>query len=292
MKNVLITGAKSYIGEAVRVYLLKYPEKYYVDIIDTVELKPTPNLFSRYDVVINTAGIAHIKETSENRHLYYEVNRDLSVKIAESAKAGGVKQFILISTMAVYGLTTGHITNTTVPNPVNAYGESKLQADVEILKMENDNFKFACLRPPMVYGKECKGNYITLSKMAKKLPVFPYVKNERSMLHIDNLCEFIRLLINNNESGIFYPQNSEYVNTSDMVRIIAEANNHKIIMIPCNWFIKVLGKIPGKIGSLANKAFGNLVYDMKMSEYKEDYRIVGLKEGIEKTESTSGSIVK
>lgn len=122
------------------------------------------------------AGIAHIKETDENRKLYYEINRDLSVDIAKCAKRAGVKQYVLLSSMSVYGMVTGHITKNTIPHPINAYGDSKLQADNIIEKMRDTSFKIAIVRPPMVYGKDCKGNYQTLRKFAMKSPIFPIIK--------------------------------------------------------------------------------------------------------------------
>ena len=137
----------------------------------------------------------------------------------------------------------------------------------------------------MIYGKGSKGNYPLLAKLATKLPVFPIVKNQRSMLYIDNLAQFVKLMIDNEESGVFFPQNAEYSNTSDMVQMIAQIKNHRIMMLPLtNGLMKLLGKMPGKIGALAQKAFGDSVYEMSMSEYKEDYRVYGLRESIEETE--------
>lgn len=209
MNRVLITGAGSYIGESVKEYLMATPDSYDVQSKDTMGWDPQPSDFEGFDVVFNVAGIAHIKETAENRQLYYDVNRDLVVKIAENAKKAGVKQFILLSTMSVYGMVTGRITKDTVPNPVNAYGKSKVEADEAIEKLSDDSFKFACLRPPMVYGKGCKGNYQALRKFALKSPVFPNYKNERSMVYIGNLCEFVKEAIDQEKSGLFFPQNSE-----------------------------------------------------------------------------------
>ena len=131
-----------------------------------------------------------------------------------------------------------------------------------------------------------KGNYPLLVKLATKLLVFPIVKNRRSMLHIDNLCEFIRLMIDNEEAGIFFPQNDEYTNTSDMVEMIAKVKGHKIIMIPgVNFMVQLMTKVPGKIGTLANKAFGNSAYDMILSYYdKGNYRVHSLNESIQVSE--------
>ena len=139
----------------------------------------------------------------------------------------------------------------------------------------------------MIYGKGSKGNYPELAKLAAKLPVFPIVKNKRSMLHIDNLCEFVKLMIDEEETGVFFPQNNEYTNTSDMVQMIADVKGHRIIMIPgMNLAVKLLGIMPGILGRLAAKAFGDSAYDMSMSEYKVNYRVNSLRKSIELTEGT------
>jgi len=254
MKKVLISGAKSYIGESVKDYLLQEPERYSVSVKDTLGWTPQTSDFNGYDVVFNVAGIAHIKETKENEHLYYDVNRDLVITIAKTAKAAGVKQFILLSTMSVYGLHAGYIAKTTVVNPVNAYGKSKAQADEEIKKLEDDSYIFTCLRPPMVYGKGCKGNYQRLRLFALKSPIFPDYKNQRSMIYIGNLCEYVKGCIDFERSGLFFPQNAECVNTSDMVRTIAAEHGKKIRMTKIfNWAIKIAPV------NVVKKVFGDLV---------------------------------
>lgn len=256
MKRVLITGANSYIGESVKGFLQQFPNDYYVEVFDTIGIDPTPDLFSRFDVIFNVAGIAHIKETKENRHLYYEVNRDLVVKIAKSAKESGVKQFILLSSMSVYGVETGRITKNTKPHPKTAYGQSKLEADREIKKIEDDNFLFACLRPPMIYGKKCTGNYQSLRKFALKSPVFPKYHNQRSMLYIGNLCEFVKDCIDKEKHGLFFPQNAEYTDTCEMVSLIAAEHEKRIRLTKAfNWAIKIAPV------NVIKKVFGNLVYE-------------------------------
>ena len=274
MKRILITGAKSYIGESVRDYLMEAPDEYEVIIKDTMGWEPQTSDFANFDVVFNVAGIAHIKETAENRHLYYEVNRDLVIKIAENAKAAGVKQFILLSTMSVYGVTVGRLNKNTPTNPVNAYGESKVEADKAIEKMADDCFKFACLRPPMVYGKGCKGNYQNLRTFALKSPIFPNYKNERSMIYIGNLCEFVKQVIDFDRFGLFFPQNREYTRTSDMVKLIAEIHGRRIRLTKIfNWAIKIVPL------SVVKKVFGDLVYESVDTVSK-----FGLAESIKLTE--------
>lgn len=256
MKRVLITGANSYIGESIREYLEKEPDRYMVCSRDAINWIPTPDDFVDVDVVVDVVGIAHIKETKANRQLYYDINRDLNVKIAKAAKQGGVKQFILFSSMSVYGLTTGHISKTTPVKPVNAYGRAKAEADEEIQKLDDEKFIFTCLRPPMIYGKGCKGNYQRLRKLALKVPIFPKINNKRSMLYIGNLCEFVKQCIDDNRKGLFFPQNAEWVNTSDMVKRIAECHGKKILFTHTfNWIINVLPL------DIMRKVFGSLIYE-------------------------------
>lgn len=285
MKRVLITGKNSYIGTSVEKWLRQWPEKYQVDTIDMKEGSWQEKDFSRYDVVFHVAGIAHVSSDPKMENLYYKVNRDLTIENAEKAKAVGVKQFIFMSSIIVYGDSSSSkrvIDKNTIPMPSNFYGRSKLQAEEGILPLQDDKFNVVVIRPPMIFGKGSKGNYAKLAKMAQKLPIFPDVKNERSMLHVDNLCEFIRLMIVNEESGMFYPQNSEYVGTSELVKLVAEAHGKKV------WLTKLFNpvlKLMFGIG-IVNKVFGNLVYEKSMSDYgKVNYRIRDFKESIKLTES-------
>ena len=121
--------------------------------------------------------------------------------------------------------------------------------------------------------------------MAKKMPIFPDIQNERSMLYIENLCEFLAQVMLRGEGGVFWPQNKEYTRTSDMVRMIADVSGHKIgISKTWNWVVGLASKIPGKPAVLANKAFGSMSYDQAMSKYDFEYQIVDLKESIKRTE--------
>ncbi|MBE7046073.1 MAG: NAD-dependent epimerase/dehydratase family protein [Ruminococcaceae bacterium] len=291
MKKILITGAGSFIGTSFEEYIKNFGDKYHVDTVDMIDGSWRDMDMSGYDTVFHVAGLAHSdvgNVTDEVKKKYYAVNTDLTIETATKAKKDGVKQFVFMSSAIVYGdsAPVGKkkvITKDTHVNPANFYGDSKVQAEKGIFPLEDDNFRVAILRPPMIYGKGSKGNYPILSKFARKLPFFPYVENERSMLYVGNLVEFVRLVIENNESGIFHPQNKEYTNTSHMVSLIAKACGKKIIMIKgFGWAIKLMSHITG----LVNKAFGNLSYDMELSEYKEDYCIYSLEESIKLTENT------
>lgn len=289
MKKILITGANSYIGTSFEKWLNNWPNEYSVDTIDMKDQSWKEKSFSIYDVVFHVAGIAHVSTDPNMEELYYKVNRDLTIETAKKAKLDGVKQFIFMSSIIVYG-DSSHINKkriidkNTIPTPSNFYGKSKLQAEEGILPFQDDNFNVVVIRPPMIYGKGSKGNYQLLSKIAKKTPIFPKVDNERSMLHIDNLCEFIRLMVKNEEKGTFFPQNTEYVNTSELVSLIAECNGKRIVETRIfNPALKLMGSFVGAV----NKAFGSLVYEKDMSNYKDNYRVVDFRKSVKFTEETS-----
>lgn len=193
MKKILITGANSYIGTSFEKWLNNWTNEYSVDTIDMKDPSWKEKKFSGYDVIFHVAGIAHVSTDPKMEDLYYKVNRDLTIETAQKAKLDGVKQFIFMSSIIVYG-DSSHINKkrvidkNTIPEPSNFYGNSKLQAEEGIIKLQDDSFNIVVLRPPMIYGKSSKGNYQLLSKIAKKSPIFPNIENERSMLHIDNLC--------------------------------------------------------------------------------------------------------
>ena len=277
MKKVLITGKDSYIGISLEQWLMKEPDNYQVDTVDMKDESWKEKDFSEYDTVFHVAGIAHVKETQENRDLYQKINTDLAVEAAKKAKKEGVEQFIFLSSMSVYGVEKGIITESTALLPKTAYGKSKMEAEALIRDLQTDSFVIAVLRPPMVYGKGCKGNYPRLAEFALKIPVFPNIDNERSMIYIDNLTEFVKNLIDQRKDGLFFPQNAEYVNTSEMVRLIAEIHGKKMIMTKLfNPILRMMNI------STINKLFGNLVYDKNIAS---NISLVEFVETIRKTEN-------
>ncbi len=289
MKKILITGANSYIGTSFEKYMAQWPEKYQLDTVDMIDGGWREKDFSAYDTVFHVAGIAHSdigNVTEERKALYYRVNTDLTIETAKKAKREGVKQFIFMSSAIVYGDSAPIgkpkvITKDTPVSPANFYGDSKVQAENGIIPLNDGDFKVVVLRPPMIYGPCSKGNYPVLSKMACKLPIFPKVENQRSMLYIENLIEFVRLMIENEEQGIFWPQNSEYSNTTELVKMIARAHGKKILLVPgLTWALKIMSHVTG----LVNKAFGNLSYSQEISQYRMNYRVASLAKSVQKTE--------
>lgn len=297
MKRILITGENSYIGNATERYLNEYNaregrEIYRIDKISLRGQSWEETDFAPYDVILHVAGIAHAdisRVSEETKQMYYKVNCDLTERVARKACAEGVKQFIFLSSVIVYGDSANvggekHITAQTIPHPANFYGDSKWQAEQRLEALKTDSFRVAVLRPPMIYGKNSKGNFPMLLKLASKMPVFPKIRNERSMLYVENLAEFIRLLIEQGIGGTFFPQNAEYVTTSEMVQAIGRTMGRNIrLWSVLNPFVMLASKMPGKIGGMANKAFGTLTYDQKLSNREiTGYQIYSLEESVDR----------
>lgn len=276
MKRILITGANSYIGTSFEKWMQQFGDNYQIDTVDMHGDRWKEKDFSQYDSVFHVAGIAHAdvsKVSEETKQLYYKVNCDLAVETAEKYKSdlnGKNGQFIYMSSIIIYGEETNInkkrvITPETQPNPSNFYGDSKWKAEKKMTPLKSDTFRIAIIRPPMIYGEGSKGNYQQLVKIANLTPVFPNIKNERSMLNINRLCCFIKIRIDSCDSGVFFPQDPVLQRTSFMVKEIALSKGKKVYLFSgLNWFICLLGYFPGRIGRLVNKAFGSLTYDKEL----------------------------
>lgn len=292
MKKVLITGAGSYIGTKVQGWLdasinpATGEKLFQVDAVDTIDGYWKQADFSKYDVVYNVAGIAHVKAAKGEGPLYYAINKDMVIDIAKTAKAAGVKHFIHMSSMIVYKevktLEGKQIHKDTEPSPNGFYGDSKLQGELGIQALADNDFKVCIMRPPMIYGPGCRGNFPRLVWLAQKTPIFPAWHNKRSMLYIDNLCEFVKQLILHEMEGVVYPQNAEYADTVEIIRYYAKAGGKKI------WITKLFNPLIWLLGDhvrALGKMFSNSIYDMEMSQYSFDYNVVSLQDSFKGIEA-------
>ncbi|UQQ99768.1 NAD-dependent epimerase/dehydratase family protein [Enterococcus gallinarum] len=203
MKNILITGENSYIGNNFKNFISTDSDNYNVEVISVRGKEWTQKDFTNIDTIVHVAGIVHKKNVDKD--IYYSINTKLPEEIAKKAKREGVNQFIYFSSMSIFGKENGQIDWTTPYNPKNYYGKSKLKAEKALKKLESPLFNIVILRPPMVYGKEAPGNYQKLLKISKFLRFFPDSNNKRSMINIDLLSMFLKCLIDNNSRGIYHP---------------------------------------------------------------------------------------
>lgn len=285
-KRIFITGENGYIGTHIKEWLSNYEEQYDVAMLNlrTEEWKKIS--FKDVGVIIHTAGIVHSPEITD-WDIYKKVNVDLTFALAQKAKNEGVSQFIFMSTMAVYGkgkrLSQNIIDEKTKICPTDFYGKSKYIAEQEILQLQSENFKVVIVRPPNVYGKNCKGGYISgFKSVASKLPALPYAypNIKQSTLYIDNLCELVRLIIENGEIGIFMPQDKFAVSAVELLTAITESMGKKTPKSRLLGLgIYLLSFLP-----IVKKAYGGVAYCEKMTAYYDnDYVVVDFKEAIRRT---------
>lgn len=261
MKKVLITGANSYIGTSFEKYVKENNVDFEIDTLDLLDSKWENYDFSGYDSVFHVAGIAHVSEKKVSMPVYDAVNRKLAIEVATLAKEARVRQFVFMSTMSVYGLNTGRITSSTPATPTTKYGRSKYQAEEELLKLREEAFKLAIVRPPMVYGKESRGNFSRLLNLVKKSSFFFKLDNQRSMIYIEHLSQFIAELIYHEIDGVFFPQNTEYVSTVEIVKRMSKVLGKNILFLPLPLGKSIINRLP-----ILNKVFGTLTYDKEMSK--------------------------
>lgn len=270
MINILVTGEKGYIGqELVKRLLEEHDIK--IELISLKNKKWKERSFSGYDVVVHLAGIAHVSKDEKMKDQYYKVNADLTFELAQKSKKDGVKKFIFMSSIIVFGNKDFNsvIDKNTIPNPNDFYGDSKLKAENAIKELKDDSFNIYIVRSPLVYGGNVKGNYKILEKYSKYMFFFPLIDNKRSMIHIKNLCEFLTILIKNNKINqlYFYPQDEKYTTIKDLILFFNP--NVLYIKVPSKIIVKLFSK-----NMYFKKVFGTLIYKKELSNFEWDYNVM------------------
>jgi len=255
-KKVLIVGENSYIGKRLTQELTSH--HVLVVLVGARNQEWKKLSFKDYDSVVIAAALVHKKETKESWPLYQQINCEMPVAIAKKAKRAGVSQVVFLSSMSVFGNSYEKITKETEPKPESFYGKAKYQAEQELKELENKEFHLAIVRPPMVYGEGCPGNYKRLKKLAQYTLFFPDTKNKRSMIEVGNLAEQLAEIILCQKNGIFHPQDADYVNTAQMVKKIREEMGKKTWLF--SWMNWILIPLSHK-NRVVRKVFGNLWYE-------------------------------
>lgn len=222
VKKVLLTGASGFIGSR----WLEIDTETCEIIPCSLQQTPIATVdFAGIDTIIHLAGIAHRMEPTPDK-LYFEVNHALTIALAKAAKQQGVKHFIFMSTIKVYGEVSPKqvITIDTPCLPDDAYGRSKWKAEQGLLALQAENFRIAIIRTPIVYGPRVKGNLHRIMGLAeKRLPLpFANIQNQRSMVFVDNLIAMVQQIVIVQAQGIFLPSDKEPISTTKLVSLIRE----------------------------------------------------------------------
>ena len=261
MNKVAVTGAGGFIGSHLTRHLSKAG-------VDYVALKRTddnfvyPSNWEEFNVIIHLAAKVHLKK-SQKTNLHYTQN------IAEKAVESNIAHFIFVSSVGVLGEFSGSkpFDEYSPYNPYNDYSISKMEAEQELKKvLNNTNVKLTIIRPPLVYGSGAKGNFMTLKKVLKKIPVLPLggVKSERSVCSVNNLCDLIISCLNNEKSfnQTFLVSDDEDVATIDFIRMTYKNLRKTYFIIPVpNFLVYLAGLVTFKTQTVT-KLYKSLTLDI------------------------------
>jgi len=256
---IIITGSSGFVGSNF-IKLSADQDIFEVDLLTT---SPEEIDFGGVNSVLHLAALVHqMKGAPEDQ--YFKVNRDLAFEVAKRAKEQGVKQFVLMSTAKVYGESTANGVYWNEESeclPTDFYGKSKYEAERLIRGLEDETFKVAIVRSPLVYGAGVKGNMISLIRMIDKFRILPFNKidNKRSMVYIGNLVALLNTIIERQASGIFIAGDNAPISTTALVTLIANElkKSYYLFKLP-KPLLKTLELIKPE---LVNRLFGSLVLD-------------------------------
>lgn len=284
-KHVLVTGINSRIGNSLEKYLIENDTAKEV-IVERKSLKsgiPKEEELSRFDVIIHVAAITQTdthKLSPEVEAKYYEVNTDLTIKLAQKAKECDVKHFIYLSTMMVYGnpgFLNEHflIDGNTIPHPQCVYGKSKYEGE-SILSLADESFSVSIIREPLIYGPSFDGEISKLGKLSKIIHVFPNIKCKKSIIHQHNLCVLIGEIVEQERGGVFCPQDKDCLTISELYARMSRCNGKRIILIPVmGWFMKLMALFISPIMSLCS----DIAYDERLSIIEGiDYQLYSIED--------------
>lgn len=281
MPKILITGTNSFVGGNFILHS-KYKN---AEAISLFESKPCEIDFSKYDVVIHLVAIVHqTKRIPEEE--YFRVNKELCLEVANHAKDAGIKQFIFLSTVKVYGqfiAGSGPWNEFSECHPDDSYGISKYEAEKALRQLERPDFIVSVVRTPLVYGEGVRANMLSIMKFIRSSYILPFknINNRRNFTSAENLVSFLDRIIERKASGIFIAMDGDAISTSELVKMIASDMGKKIFLFGIPHFFVKIGL------SLLPRIFDRLYGSFEMDN-SETLRILDFKppvtiyEGIKK----------
>ncbi len=282
--NILITGSSGYVGSS---FINTFKEKYNFVNFSLLQDNMDELQIEDIDTVLHCAALVHQK-TAYDYEKYDDVNVKYPIALAKKAKEAGVKQFVFISTIAVYEEGKEMIDENTECNPLTPYGRSKLEAEKQLEELNDKDFTVSIIRPPMVYGKDAPGNISSLISLVNKVSILPFGKidNKRSFVYIDNLTYLVNRVIEKKQSGIFLASDDESMSTTKLIELIAKYQQKKVWLLKIPFFDSLLKTLKP---SLYKRLFGNLEVDnhhtKEVLELKNPYTA---EEGIRKMVEGTG----
>ena len=268
--SILITGTNSFIGK----HYKRYSQFTDIEEVDLINTSPNEIDFRSVDIVIHLAGLVHQKKMLPDQE-YFKINKDLAIKTAKEAKKAGVKHFIFMSTLSVYGefpKNVAYLDEFSLCKPINVYGKSKLEAEYGLKKLNDSYFCVSIIRTPIVYGEDVKANMQSLIKLVRKLPILPLgnIHNKRSFTAVENLTRYFDLIIEKRISGIFIASDPKPISTTELLNLISKGLGKKVLLIEVpKLVLKLIYKLKPK---LMDRLFGSFVVNNSFTIKQLDYK--------------------
>lgn len=267
--NILVVGKNSYIAQEF-VSLVTKDTEWNIQYLSVRDEQWRTFGYGQFDAIIYFAAIVHHPEITDEV-LYNKVNVDIPCQMALIAREQGTRQFVYISTCAVWGLGPrygqANIIDTHTPlKPVTLYGKSKLAAEQRLANMNGSEFHVACVRLPNVYGKNCPGTFYHRIEALSKLPVLPIdrVRRPFSLISVENVAKALKIIIEKRMDGVLCPQDTKVNSIVERVQLLAQQQGRRQyqtkVMWPLMWLIDKI--VPNKY---LNNLYGG--YHISKSAY-------------------------
>ena len=264
MKKLLISGSNGFVG---KYFINKYKNKYEIKTFSFLKDDINSLDCSDIDVVFHLSALVHQMDGASCEE-YERVNVSQTLELAKKAKESGIKQFIFMSTVKVYGEETdSKYSENSICNPEDDYGKSKLKAELELQKLEDEDFKVSIIRTPIVYGYGVKANIKSLINLVNKVPLLPFgkIENKRSMVYIGNLSHLVDEVITQEKQGIFLASDDEPLSTTRLIELIAKNLDKKIYIVKIPFFESLLKILKP---SFHKRLYGSLEIDSSITKEK------------------------
>ncbi|MDP2076952.1 MAG: NAD-dependent epimerase/dehydratase family protein [Sulfuricurvum sp.] len=262
--KILLTGANGFVGSyLLDKYRLEYQIKtfsFLFDNFDSLDLRSI-------NAIIHLSALVHQMDGA-NASEYEKVNVVQTLQLAKKAKGAGVRHFIFMSTVKVYGEESDTVyTETTPCHPRDDYGMSKLNAEQALQALEDEYFTVSIIRTPIVYGAGVKANIKNLINLIQKVPVLPFgnTNNQRSMVYIGNLCALIKSIFEQRASGIFLACDDTSLSTTQFIREITSALEKECYLVDIPFFENLLKHLKP---TFHQRLFGNLIVDNTLTKQR------------------------
>lgn len=252
-----MTGANGFIGS---YFINQYKETYKIKTFSFLKDDFETIDYSNLDAIVHLSALVH-QMNGASADEYKRVNVTQTLQLAKKAKDAGVRHFIFMSTIKVYGEESDTIyTETTPCHPRDDYGTSKMHAEQALRALEDENFTVSIIRTPIVYGAGVKANILNLINLIQKIPVLPFgnTKNQRSMVYIGNLCALLGTILEQQASGTFLACDDTSLSTTQFIREIATALGKKCYLVDIPLFESLLKYLKPTVHQ---RLFGNLIAD-------------------------------